>query len=232
MTDEKVIDTIRKLLRLTESSNEHEAALAASRAAEIAAKYGIDIAQASMAEDRPVGADRDRWDGRIDPWRRMLAQAVAHSLGGRIVWGTESGRHSLGYIWFFGPEDTSALMRGMYESLEASLTDMSAFAMANRPNRSVNGLRYRVSWLSGATDTIVHRLAQRKREFDSVDSNRQALVLISRAVDQLIKEQFPRTESRSVRQSLDPDAYRKGRADGRGVSFGDRQFSHRKELAR
>ncbi len=43
-------DTIKKLLRLAQSANENEAALAAERAAELALKYGINLSQVNTSE--------------------------------------------------------------------------------------------------------------------------------------------------------------------------------------
>lgn len=72
----KVIDRIRKLLALSESANEHEAALAAERAQELLARYNIDLFEVEdVEEEQPV--ERDSSETRSQVWRRHIYQAVA-----------------------------------------------------------------------------------------------------------------------------------------------------------
>ncbi|MBE7497090.1 MAG: DUF2786 domain-containing protein [Verrucomicrobiaceae bacterium] len=53
------LDKIKKLLRLSKSSNAHEAELALARAMELAMKHGIDLAE--LADDAEAGGIVHRW---------------------------------------------------------------------------------------------------------------------------------------------------------------------------
>lgn len=87
------IEKVRKLLRLSTSSNANEAALAAARAAELMLKH--DIAEASVSsldDDAPaepvttfdLDGHEDR--GRRIAWRGVLAHGIARAFGCRIYW--------------------------------------------------------------------------------------------------------------------------------------------------
>lgn len=70
------IDKIKKLLRLSKSSNQHEAELALIRALEIADRYQVDIESIAMDDNiRKLIHDRIRVGARITQERR-LAHAI------------------------------------------------------------------------------------------------------------------------------------------------------------
>ncbi|KKK79336.1 hypothetical protein LCGC14_2834560, partial [marine sediment metagenome] len=57
----KVIDTIRKLLALSESANEHEAGLAAEKTQELLARYNIDLFEVEdVKEEKPAERDSSK----------------------------------------------------------------------------------------------------------------------------------------------------------------------------
>jgi Protein of unknown function (DUF2786) len=75
---DRLIEKVRKLLALSTSSNEHEAALAAEKAQAILAEYNL-----SMSDVRVQSTNEDNFvvnkDIRTDsvPWRRRLGAAIA-----------------------------------------------------------------------------------------------------------------------------------------------------------
>ena len=77
---EKVIEKVRKLLALAESSNEHEAALAASRAQEILARHNLTMAQVDSAPgetDPIIKDDSDITIAMQTAWTRMVRGGAA-----------------------------------------------------------------------------------------------------------------------------------------------------------
>lgn len=56
--DTQVVDLIKKLLKLSNSSNEHEAALAAQRASELMRHHNIAEAQLRVEEPEARGPER------------------------------------------------------------------------------------------------------------------------------------------------------------------------------
>ena len=79
-------ERIRKLLALADSPNENEAAAAAEKAQALMLRYGIEMAAVAASGGERLAVDEHVVDGKVDPWRRMLAAAVARSAGGQIVW--------------------------------------------------------------------------------------------------------------------------------------------------
>src|SRR5450755_3287434 len=76
-------DRIRKLLALADSPNEYEAAAAAEKAQELMLRHGIELATVAARTHQPLKVDEHVVSGKVDPWRRILASAVARSAGGR-----------------------------------------------------------------------------------------------------------------------------------------------------
>lgn len=80
-----IIERIRRLLALSESSNVNEAAAAAAKAAELMAKHQIDQATIDAeinAPDEPVEAeDLQVLGGKAQPWKQIIASALAKSNG-------------------------------------------------------------------------------------------------------------------------------------------------------
>ena len=95
-------ERIRKLLALADSPNENEAAAAAEKAQALMLRYGIELATIAASSGERLAVDEHVLDGKVDPWRRMLAAAVARSAGGRVVWAPDGGR-SQGKIFCYGP---------------------------------------------------------------------------------------------------------------------------------
>lgn len=89
---DKILDRVRKLLKLSEATSEAEAALAAQRAAELMAEYQLSEAEVraadpaqkpeEIAQRAPCGPD----DKRVVAWKGTIASAVAKSMGCRMYW--------------------------------------------------------------------------------------------------------------------------------------------------
>ena len=113
-------ERIRKLLALADSPNENEAAAAAEKAQALMLRYGIELAAIAASSGERLAVDEHVVDGKVDPWRRMLAAAVAHSAGARVVWTPDGGR-SQGKIFFYGPAGAVGGIVELYRYLEAQL---------------------------------------------------------------------------------------------------------------
>jgi len=89
----KVIDRIRKLLELSKSANEHEAAAAAARASQLMHDHEIGEAMlrvtdsSAQAEEIIEGKlDAERQSGKRVAWKILIASGAAHALGLSKVW--------------------------------------------------------------------------------------------------------------------------------------------------
>ncbi len=216
-----LVEKVRKLLALSESPNEHEAALAAEKAQDLTLRHGIDLAQIAISNGATtIGIDDARVEGKLDPWRRQLADSIARRMGGRVVFVRSAGTSS-GEMWFFGPAGSARSIGALYSHLEAQLVTISAIATSSRTERWVYGRTYRISFLHGAVDRLDWRLA-RHRALVTGNTSGRALAIIGSAVDRAIEERFGRlrTERDAGISSLHRDAYRRGEEAGTTVDLG------------
>ena len=157
-------ERIRKLLALADSPNENEAAAAAEKAQALMLRYGIELATIAASGGERLAVDEHVVDGKVDPWRRMLAAAVARSAGGRVVWAPDGYGRSQGKIFFYGPAGAVGGIVELYRYLEAQLVVISAAATATRRERRVHGRTWRNSFLLGAVGRVGQRLDARRAE--------------------------------------------------------------------
>jgi len=219
-------ERIRKLLALADSPNEHEAALAAEKAQALMLRYGIELAAVAASSGERLGVDERVLAGKVDPWRRILAAAVARSAGGRCVWEPDGYERGRGRIFFYGPAGTVRGIVELYCYLEAQLVVISAAATATRRDRRVHGRTWRNSFLLGAVGRVAERLDARRAEAAQTVENGQALVLVKSAVDREIERRWPELQRSSYRPSVARVAYTAGTHAGRHVDLGDRRLKH------
>ena len=83
---EKVYDKVRKLLALSTSPNEHEAALAAERARELLDKYQISLAEVDSAEFTEIIEGEGIKTGYSSPrqWLHTLAMSTAKAFDCKV----------------------------------------------------------------------------------------------------------------------------------------------------
>jgi Protein of unknown function (DUF2786) len=221
-----VEERIRKLLALADSPNENEAAAAAEKAQLLMLRYGIEMAAVAASGGERLAVDEHVVDGRVDPWRRMLAAAVARSAGGEIVWVPGGYGANQGRIFFYGPAGTVGGIVELYRYLEAQLVVISATATAARRERRVHGRTWRRSFLLGAVGRLGQRLDARRAQTTEAAENSRALVLVKTAVDREIERRHPELERSAYRASVARSAYEAGSHAGTHVDLGEHRLGH------
>ena len=219
-------ERIRKLLALADSPNENEAAAAAEKAQALMLRYGIEMATIAASGGERLAVDEHVLDGKVDPWRRMLAAAVARSAGGQVVWAPDGYGRGQGKIFFYGPAGAVGGIVELYRYLEAQLVVISAAATAGRRERRVHGRTWRNSFLLGAVGRVGQRLDARRAETAATGENGRALVLVKTAVDREIERRHPELESSGYRPSVARSAYEAGSHAGKHVDLGERRLGH------
>jgi hypothetical protein len=163
-----IVEKIRKLLELSRSANEHEAALAAEKARELIVKHAVSEDELRAAggaiEAEPVERDelhtyaKGGWRrGRIPRWHVVLAEALAEAFMCRVffipgveitVIGRASNRQALRYTWLH--------LRGEIERLADGEWSADHFWLAK-----ANWTR---GFCMGAAHTVAERMARSKPE--------------------------------------------------------------------
>jgi len=233
MTYDEAIEKVKKLHRLATSNNQHEAALAASRAQEIMDRFKLESFSLNYetngsAPDEPIkNYDFDP----LDAGTRRLA-----SSRWRLFYAIAQCNQCKGYTSRFGgiavvgrPSDVNTV-RYLYAWLTREVD-----RLAERDCRG-NGRTYANNYRIGVVETISERLAEQsrrtvaevQREAEAQQSvNPMALVLVNQAVatlerrgkevEQWIKSNLKLYSGSTSRFKADGSAREAGRKAGREV---------------
>lgn len=177
MKREGLFDRLRKLLALGQSPNEHEAALASQRAAELMAQYQIKLAELNAHTEAPPTPEQGRIDGedngpssrREEAWRSYLATHLAEAMGGQM-W-RQYGYKSYRYL-MIGPPDSVSAARYLYMALSREVHLMGQREMRQRLESNA----WRRAYCSGVVMRIGARLSEGRR---TVMSTSTAIVLVT-----------------------------------------------------
>jgi hypothetical protein len=233
MTEANIISKVQKLLRLSTSSNAHEAALAAAKAQELIDQHNLQSALLELEsaaprnglDDEPIEkfeADRalDR-PVRLDRWRAYLAQVVGKANGCSIYL-------SGGAIALVGRPSDAETVRYLYAYLAREVERLTT------EQGKGCGKTWRNNFRNGVVDTIARKLDEQHAKFErearaSVADNSMALVRVNQAlatveakrtsVETWVKTNMKLRSTRSS-STLDRGARASGRAAGESISVG------------
>lgn len=141
---EKAIDRVRKLLALAQNTTEHEAALAASRAAKLVEQFELTEAMIRI-DDTAAKAEPIECAGRLQPelsqfggrasgrkrvaWKETLAKATGSDLGIKVYW-----RNNVD-ITGFGRESAIQTWRYVFQYLVRIVDELADLGWAKHGSR-------------------------------------------------------------------------------------------------
>lgn len=220
LPSDKILDRIRRLLALSTSSNEFEAALAASKAQDLLLKYNLEMSQ--IKQDR--GDEVERWNFQtplFDVWLGPLMNAVATANLCRVVQGKSyMPGHRNGNDFVPGRDMREFYLFGKRPNLEVT-EFMYAYLAAeiDRLTPKGKGVKYKTSFRIGAVNTVAERLRQELKNFQSSEETRALIVVSDTALAEKVREAFPKlSKGRSVNVG-DYGAYMDGKAAGKSIQF-------------
>lgn len=219
-----------RLLRLAQSDNPHEAALAAAKAQEIIERYkltGMDLNLESTREEnnepvREFQAPLDEGGAVVATWKMRLAMAIArvnqcqvYSQGGAIkIVGRASDAEAVRYLYAFVVREVDRLTlrdakgngRTWANNFRIGCVETVARALNDQRDATVNAVKKEAEVSGGSAIVLVQnslaRIEKRTEETEAwVKSNLKL-------------------RSRSVRFSQDAGAREAGRKAGREISLG------------
>jgi len=155
MTREEALDKARKLLRLGESDNEHEAALAMAQAQRILERFEMELADLRVeVEAEPLGEHEVRTGRpgvrRMEHWRLQLCSALARANGVSLFY---SGAR----ITLCGRRSDTARVALLYGECSSEIQRLAATHARGR------GRSYANAYRMGAVDAV-RRAIQAERE--------------------------------------------------------------------
>jgi Protein of unknown function (DUF2786) len=178
---QSVVDKVRKLLRLSTSSNAHEAALAAAKAQELIDRHQLeqvclelDTPSVSMNEPIRKFDDAPLEGGQRDRWRQALASCVARANSCRVFL-VDSNIMLVGR-----PSDVDGV-RYLFAWLVREVERLAQDAGAGK------GRTWRNNFRLGAVEAIRVQLQQQHTTFAETlrreaDGNPQALARVNQAL--------------------------------------------------
>jgi hypothetical protein len=230
-----IIERIRRLLALSESSNVNEAAAAAAKAAELMAKHQIDAAELQVESgeaDEPIEVkDLEVFGGKGKPWRGCLAAALAKAnacrayqqrrrVDGEIVVvariiGTASGAATVRYMLAYLAREVERLCEAEVKRCRAEWAAMGA---------GFNARAFAGSFRLGAADEISRRLGEAS-ESAEVTARASASGAALARIDCTKERVDARSAMLGLRknraiQITNSSAFRAGQKAGAGVALG------------
>jgi len=242
MTKDQAIKKVQKLLKLAESSNPNEAALAAIRAKEILSKYNIQAIEIEK-ETNKVNFVKEYVVivGRVENWMTQLANAagslyncenyIAHKPGvGEffLFMGEEASAKVASYVLEFLINRILDITQKAWENQwkpkeEAEWVDitqwlqMGTFNLTPGTNRKLFEESYKV----GIMCALIDKLEKMKKAMTRPSSQENALVLyVKDAVQEYVKEKYGEPSKKDYPPpEVDSYAMAKAYEDGRNIQI-------------
>ena len=219
----KLFEKIKKLLALSSSPNENEAALAASKASELLAEHNL-----SMADLNGLG-DEEVEELRLDSlnnkkWKTCIAEAIAANNYCEIFI-SHCGKNKT--LMLVGKPVNILGCQQMYEYLVSTVE-----RLCRQETRGAT-LSYKNAFLNGCAHRLYRRL---KEDIATQDEKVGAAIVLKSQLDKenqyYLNRNYPQMSITKTRSgSYDAEGYRAGRAAGDGISLG-KQIGGQRRLGR
>ncbi len=216
MDNKPIIEKIKKLLALANSSNEHEAALAASHAQRLLSEYNLAMADIETAH-RPDKADsvETTVPKTLPKWVRHLSGGVGSAFDCQAVHHPATGK-----MTFIGVGADVEIAVYTFNFLLTTIKKLCSSYMQQHQGAHIVPRyreRLRLSYYLGAVSAITTRLSEQKV---STPVTTGALVpLKAQLIKQAMSEIGNIRTMRSRRSYVHSDAYTKGQSDGTTITI-------------
>lgn len=216
MENAPIIEKIKKLLALADSSNEHEAALAAGHAQRLLSEHNLAMADIEAAR-KPDKADKidTAVSKSLPKWLRHLSGGVSNAFDCQAIHNPAAGR-----LTFIGVGADVQIAAYTFAYLERTLRKLcSAYIKGNADSTTATRHRelMRQSYYLGAVSTITARLREQKTRTPVTSG---ALVPVKEGlIRQTMSEIGTIRTMHSRRSYVNSDAYDRGQTDGSEIGL-------------
>lgn len=222
MSDD-ILNKIKKLVRLSESSNPNEAASAMAKAQAMLQQHNLEMSDlGAIGEDKDeVGNDVFSYGLRRVSWKEKLAGVIArNNFCGNLI--------GKGYIRFIGHKRDLAVVEWMFKDVSARLEVLSREDFKrwkkDNPYESVHGKHWMNAYLFGAVNGIATRFHEQKKAFEAAQSAKgntgMALMIVkSEAIDRYIKMTYQNLGTARIGYSYHSAASAMGKQAGYNLSM-------------
>lgn len=219
MTRERVIEKVRKLLALSNSSNEHEAALAAAHAQRLLAEHNLAMSELEVKEEG-AGEVVIEVARTVPKWLSSLFATVANGFDCFPIVTTTQSASRLRFIGVGeDPAVAACTLQFLIQELRRLATVyLRSFEAAAGKLPAVERQRVRNSYLLGGVQGVRQALAAQKAQTPTTST---ALVPVKDAlIRQYREEQIGAVRvQRSRRSTVLSAAFQQGKADGAALQM-------------
>jgi len=231
-SEEKIIDKIRKLLRLSENNPDiEEAKSAAAKAQELIARYNVQQAFLKLEQDDATGVNIEdtyiHQSGRVATWIRVIAYTLSEANNCAMYYTQGEGINCV------GEPDDIALTRVILDYLISEVKNLCKRAVAKRNADLVydygygmdksQGRVYANNFKLGAANSLNERIkATIKKVEEETAAHPQGQYALTIISNKLVrsKQHLPKlTKGPKIRYRGNRDAYAKGREAGKKISL-------------
>jgi len=223
---EKLIDKIKKLMALSHSPNEHEAALAAARAREMLDKYDLSLTEVERNDEEIIEHKVDTGTREPRLWMGRLAVSVSKAFNCRVFrmygimvfCGTRADTQVADYTYMF-------LFRTVKRLSKEHRASLARSGIWDRDYKGYGSRAYMQSYALGVVNAIDQRLkefVQSKDRMQKYEDYKKAtgkdlMVIKNQAVDRYCsKLHLRRTRSHA---RVDDSGFNAGQRDGQNVQI-------------
>ncbi len=216
MENSPIIEKIKKLLALANSSNEHEAALAAGHAQRLLSEHNLAMADIE-ATHKPDKADKVETavSKTLPKWMRHLSAGVSSAFDCQAIHHPATGK-----MTFIGVGADVQIAAYTFTYLDRTVrklcgTYMKGHVSSTVANRHRELMRH--SYYLGAVSTITTRLKEQKLQTPVTTG---ALVLVKEGLIRQAMNEIGKVRTMHSRRSyINSDAYNRGQTDGGQVGI-------------
>ncbi len=216
MDNTAIIEKIRKLLALTSSSNEHEAALAAVHVQRLLSGHNLAMADIEAA-CKPDTADsiETTVSRKLPKWIRHLSAGVSTAFDCQAIHHPATGK-----MTFIGVGADAQVAVYTFTYLDRTIRKLCSGYMKHHTGDTIAGRHrelMRQSYCLGAVSTITRRLGEQKRQTPVTPG---ALVPVKEALIKRAMNEIGNVRTLHSRRScVNSGAYAQGQTDGQRVGI-------------
>ena len=213
-----IIEKVRKLRALAQSSNANEAAAAAAAADRLIQEYRLQEAELhAETPEEPTRGDPLYVETRKCRWRSSLSGAICRNYGVYAIHSWVAGKLEL---WIYGTPSDLELVRYMYAWLSSEAERLVTTS-------GMRGMRMRNSWFLGFVDGVSRQLAASKAASETVaraSGHSTGIVHLASARDRAralaLSGGIKPKSGGSSSARIDGDAFGAGRTAGANIHLG------------
>lgn len=215
----QILEKIRKLLALSESPNEHEAALAAARARALLDKHDLSMDEVEIRAEEVLFHTVSTDTRKPYPWMGHLAADVGHAfncrvfrtMGSMIFCGVSSDTKVSEYVYVY----LLRTVRRLHKEHKAALEKSGEWESRKGRGARIYMQSYDAGLVRAVSAKLNEFISSRDRQESLGSTGKELMVLKFAKVDEFVQRKMGRT--RPGRQSaarLNTVAFGRGWADG------------------